>query len=112
MTDTRLPAHLEIAGFLRAVEAAGGFGTVLQRGERDAGTIVLVSTDRGEHARLWERMPQIDGSRRFTGTREADANNPAEFGDYLARRMNQDPDCWFMELDIPDAPRFIASLGT
>lgn len=112
MTDARLPAHLEIAGFLRAVEAAGGFGVVLQRGERDAGTIVLVTTDRGERVRLWERMPQIDGTRQFTGTREADLNNPSEFGDYLARRMNQDLDCWFIELDIPDATRFIASLGT
>ena len=28
MDDTRLPAHVEVAGLIRAVQAAGGFATV------------------------------------------------------------------------------------
>ncbi len=110
--EGRLPTHIEVAGLLRAVEAAGGFATVLRRGERDAGTIAILTLERGKDARLWERMPQLDGSRSFTGTRAEDCENPSEFGEYLARRMARDPDCWFIELDIADAPRFVASLGT
>lgn len=110
--DGRLPAHLEVAGLLRAVEAAGGFATILRRGERDAGTIAILTLERGMDARLWERMPQLDGSRIFTCTRGEDGESSVEFGEYLARRMDRDPDCWFVELDIANAQQFVASLGT
>ena len=48
--DTRLPAHLEVAGLIRAVEAAGGFATVIAKGERDAGTLLVVCSERGAHS--------------------------------------------------------------
>ncbi|MBN8501871.1 MAG: DUF1491 family protein [Sphingomonadales bacterium] len=38
---TRIPAHLEVSGLIRSVEAAGGFATVLYRGERESGTILI-----------------------------------------------------------------------
>lgn len=106
--DDRLPAHLEISGLIRAVQAEGGFATVLARGERDAGTILLVTTGPGEPTRLFERMPQLDGSRIFTNTRVQDPDNPAEFNDYLTKRHHQDRDIWILELDIAGAERFTA----
>lgn len=45
---TRLPAHLEVAGLIRAVQAAGGFATVLNKGEREAGTILIVLTEKAQ----------------------------------------------------------------
>ena len=39
--DARLPAHIEVFGLIRAVESEGGFGVVLQKGEKDAGTILV-----------------------------------------------------------------------
>lgn len=106
--STRLPTHLEISGLIRAVEAAGGFATVLAKGERDAGTTLITTLGRGEPARLYERMPQLDGSRMFTVTREQDPHNPMEFNEYLTKRSHQDPDIWIVELDIADAARFVA----
>ncbi len=107
--EGRLPAHLEVSGLIRAVEAAGGFATVIQRGERDAGTVLLVTMDRGKNATLWERMPQLDGSRIFTVTRTQSPDNPMDFGEYIQRRRRSDPDCWIVELDIAEAERFIDS---
>ena len=43
MVDDRIPAHLEVSGLIRAVEAAGGFGMVLSKGEHTAGTLMVVS---------------------------------------------------------------------
>ncbi|MEL7444766.1 MAG: DUF1491 family protein [Pseudomonadota bacterium] len=108
--DTRLPAHLEIAAMIRLAESQGGMATVLSKGERDAGTILLVTMFRGEGATLYERMPQLDGTRIFTATRSQNTERPEEFIEYLGRRGHQDPDIWILELDIDNAARFVESL--
>ena len=88
--DGRLPAHLEISGLIRTVEAAGGFATVLAKGERDAGTILIVTIERGGAATLFERMPQRDGKRVFIAAKRENPDFPEEFSDYLARRNKPD----------------------
>ncbi len=105
--EARLPAHIEVSGLVRAVETAGGFGMVLQKGEKDAGVILILTTHSGKNTRLWERMPQLDGSRAFVCTREQDTENPREFDEYIARRRQSDPDCWIVELDVENAERFV-----
>jgi len=106
--DARLPAHLEVASLIRRVQAEGGFATVLHKGERDAGTILVVLAENGANFRLYERMPQLDGSRQWTLSRTQDPENKSDFQDYLDRRAAQDSDTWILELDIADGERFIA----
>lgn len=110
--ETRLPAHVEVAGLIRAVEAAGGFATVIAKGERDAGTLLVVCCENGRPAAAYERMPQADGTRAWTLTRTQDIENPQDFWDYCDRRKRQDGDLWIVELDVPDGERFIDSPGT
>jgi hypothetical protein len=109
--DARLPAHLEAGAILRLAESQGGFGTVLAKGERDAGTILLVTLCRGTGAVLFERMPQLDGSRLFVATKRENSENVQEFSEYLARRRSQDADIWLIEVDIADPERFVAQLN-
>lgn len=94
---------------LRQVEVEGGFGAVLKRGEREAGTILVVITQRGENARIFERMPDPEGGRKWHCLRSQDSENKQEIDDYLSRRMRQDDDLWIVELDSADAERFIVS---
>jgi hypothetical protein len=105
--DARLPAHLEIAGLIRRVQAEGGFAAVIKKGERDAGTILVVITENGENSRAYERMPQLDGSRAWTCSQKQDPENKEYFLEYLERRGKQDPDLWILELDIARGERFI-----
>ncbi len=105
--DARLPAHVEIAGLIRRVQAEGSFGAVLKKGERDAGTILIVLTENGTNSRIFERMPQLDGTRKWTCSKSQDSENSREFDEYLSRRGSQDPDVWIVELDIADGERFI-----
>lgn len=107
---TRLPAHLEVSGLIRLVESQGGTAMVLAKGERDAGTILIVTMFRGEDVRLFERMPQMDGTRPFLATKSQDPEKPEEFSEYLDRRRRQDPDIWIIEVDIANAERFIELL--
>ena len=110
--EPRIPAHLEVSGLIRAVQAAGGFATVLAMGERDAGTLLVVCCEKGRSAAAYERMPHPDGYRTWTLIRRQDPENPQEFWEYCDRRGRQDDDLWVVELDIPDAERFIALAGT
>ncbi len=107
---TRLPAYLEVSSLIRMVEANGGFAAVLAKGERDAGTILILTMEKGENRSLYERMPQLDGSRKFICVKNQDIEKHGEFDEYLDRRRQQDSDIWIIELDIANAERFIATL--
>lgn len=111
MTEARLPAHLEVAALIRATEAAGGFATVIAKGERDAGVILILTIERGGNARLWERMPRLDGRRIFEVVREQEPDNKEEFSQYLARRTARDRDLWLVELEVANAERFVAEIA-
>lgn len=104
--DDRLPAHLEVSALIRAVDANGGFATVIKKGERDAGTLLIICCENGTNQRLYERMPQLDGSRDWVLTKVEDPENPQEFTEYCERRKRQDDDVWIVELDIENAEQF------
>ena len=112
MVEERLPAHLEVTGLIRAVGAAGGFATVIAKGEHDAGTLLVICCENGTNARLYERMPQLDGSRKWTLTKTESPENKTDFLEYWQRRKSQDADLWIVELDIANAERFIGLPGT
>lgn len=105
--DDRLPAHLEVSGLVRAAQAEGGFAMVLSKGERTAGTLMVVCCSPATPARAYERMPQLDGSRKWTLSKMQDADNPREFSEYCQRRGQQDPDLWVVELELAGAEKLI-----
>jgi len=107
--EDRLPAHLEVTGLVRAVSSEGGFATVIEKGERDAGTILIICCENGANARLYERMPQLDGGRKWTLVKSQDRENPENLAEYCARRKRQDDDLWIVELDIAGGERFIGA---
>jgi hypothetical protein len=105
--DARLPARLEVAALIRLAQSGGGFAVVLKSGEEQAGTIVLVLTERGENPRVYERMPQVDGSRAWHCIKRQDIEDKHNITEYLERRGSQDQDLWIVELDIANGERLI-----
>jgi hypothetical protein len=103
----RLSAGVEAGAFLRRAETLGGFGTVLNRGDAERGTLILSVTERGQHQALLERRLRLDGSYGWevSGPTSADS---LEVAQYLARARRNDPDCWILELDVPSAEQFVA----
>lgn len=111
MTTARLPAHLEIAALRRAAESRGGFATVIAKGERDAGVILILTIEKGGNTRLWERMPALDGSRDYAISISEDTEKTGKIAEYITRRTARDPDIWVIELDIAEPERFIAEVA-
>lgn len=103
---TRLPARLMVDLLLRATSAAGGFATVIAHGDDHGGAILIECREQGRPGPLIER--QFDGVWQAVGPEStADADARAA---YLERRRRADPDLWLIELDVADAPQFVAEL--
>lgn len=103
---TRLPSRLMVDLLLRSTSAAGGFATVIARGDHHGGAILVECREQGRAGPLIER--QFDGIWQAVGPDSA-ADSDARTA-YLERRRRTDPDLWLIELDIPDAPQFVAEL--
>ena len=112
MDSVRLPAHLETGAIRRKAESQGGFAMVLHKGDHDAGTILLVFNGMGTASRLWERMPTLEGSRKWTERNAQVFDNTQELNDFLALRQAQDPDLWILELTVADPERFVSELSS
>jgi hypothetical protein len=103
---TRLRSRLVVDLLLRSVAAAGGFATIVARGDDHGGAILIHCCDRGQPGPLLER--RFDGQWDQVGP-SADPLPDDQQG-YIMRRRSVDPDLWVLELDIADAPRFVAQL--
>lgn len=106
----RLASSVLVTALLRRAEAEGGFGAVIAKGDRTAGSIVLVLTERGKKACFLERLLQSDGSYAWQESRQG-VGDAADFQAFLDRRRRTDPDLWILELDIPSAERFAAEMN-
>jgi hypothetical protein len=97
-----------VSAMIRRVQSAGGFATVLQRGDDQAGAIWVECADRGQTQLLLERTTGLEGQDQW---RIADSHPDAEpdrYREKMDRRRRSDPDLWIIELDIADAARFAA----
>lgn len=106
----RLPAHLLVSACLRTAGAAGGFGAVLARGDRDAGALLLVTHRRGEAPQVWERRAHLSGQQPFVPVALPD-ETPDAADTYWHKRRARDPDLWVIELDIDEPERLVAQIS-
>ena len=114
MSDARLPAHLEAASLLRRARSAGGFGTIIAKGDRDRGALILLIADRGSHFACLERGLTPSGAYAWQTIGPTRGALAAEVSAWCSKRCDFDRDSWVIELDIPQPERFIAettSLG-
>ena len=63
---------------------------------------------RGEPGPLLERRFSADGHYIWEAVGPTDAKDGESRANYQDRRRKADPDLWFIELDIADAPRLVA----
>ena len=111
MGPARMASGILVNALIRRVEAEGGHGMVLAKGDANAGAILLVLADRGVSGTLLERTLALSGETYgWTATGPRDAAEPGAITDYLTRRRRSDPDLWAVELDHPRAGEIAAAL--
>ncbi len=105
---TRLKSRFLVDLLLRRTEAAGGFATVLAKGDDTSGIILVQCSERGEAGPLLERRFSMDGHYIWEAVGPTDAKDGESRANYQERRRKADPDLWLVELDIADAPQLVA----
>ena len=110
MSAARLTSTLLVGSISRLAARDGGFVAVLAKGDPTSGSMILQLLEKGQFRGLFERFPDPKGVQRWQVTGPQTIVNTQEIEEFLARRRRVDPDLWVIELDIPDAERFVADL--
>ena len=102
----RLASSVLVGALVRKAEAEGGFAAVLAKGDANAGSLLVILTERGGNPRILERLLQPDGSYCWAPSSGREVDSVEEVPAFVARRLRFDPDLWVLELDIPSRERF------
>lgn len=114
MIEPRLAAQLRIEALKRLTAAAGGFATIIARGDPVSGAILIARTVRGQDEALFESFRGLDGKPDWQEVWTADSGTVARKGsmaEYIERRRSRDADLWIIELDIASRAQFDAIMG-
>lgn len=104
----RLASAVRVAALVRRVTAAGGFAAVLARGDSTAGSIAVVLREGGSERLLAPVLALTPGP---SGSYDwVEMASGAAIPAWIERARGRDPDLWVIELDIPDAARFVAEM--
>ena len=104
----RLTSRMAIDALFRRVRAAGGFATVIEKGDDSAGAMLALCMERGAVTSVLERASDLQGGYHWIPAGPQHLESDATRDSYIQRRRASDPDLWVIELDIPAAERFTA----
>lgn len=102
LDDDRLPADLWIKAQLRQCYAKGIAATVLHRGDRVRGLVLLKINLLNGRCRLLSQTRDLDGNLAwFAAAKEEELTEDAA-DSYIARATKRDPDLWAVEIESRD----------
>ena len=99
MYDDRLPAHLWIQAHIRTCSTQGTPATVVHRGERMSGMLLLKINQLDLGCRLLSQMRDIDGVLGWMPALKGELVSEREADDYIERAVKRDPDLWVVEIE-------------
>ncbi len=104
----RLATSLFANALLRAVHARGGTGAVLRKGDPSSGALLLICAEKGQITGLYDYVLDSSGHYSLASLTPRTVESDEAVQALCIRRQHFDPDLWIVELDIPNAERFIA----
>jgi len=93
-----LSTDLWVAALFRRAELAGGYPTVIRKGDARAGAVLIKVLNRPEGtARLYAEATRGDGERVWM--QPAPSDQEPDLDRYIERAVRVDPDVWVVEID-------------
>lgn len=95
-----------MTALIRRVNAAGGFATVLHKGDAERGAILVQTLENGAFQAFLERVESWSGTVQMVRCGPDHGSQTIELEQYISKRLMADRDLWVVELDIANAERF------
>ena len=104
--SARLSTDIWVGALIRRAELAGGFATVLRKGDPRAGAVLVKAVDRrAGSARLYAEAVQGEGERVWM--QPLASSDEADLDAYSDRAVRFDPDIWVVEIDDAHGRHFL-----
>lgn len=87
---------------LRLADIAGRSGTVLRKGDPDAGGILCVLRNREGQLVVLTQVRDAEGRPAWMRGSGSEPVGQEQADAYIARQVKRDPDLWVVEFDAPD----------
>lgn len=102
MYDDRLPTHLWIQAHIRSCSVEGKPATVMHKGERMSGMMLLKLNQLDLGCRVLSQMRDIDGKLGWMPALKGELVAEREADEYIERAVKRDPDLWVVEVESRD----------
>jgi hypothetical protein len=99
MSDDRLPTEIWLMAGLRRCSAEGVPATVVRRGERQSGTVILKINQLEDGCRVLTQGRDLDGELTWFPALDGGLIEEREADAYLERAASRDPDVWIVEIE-------------
>ena len=101
MTDPspRMPTHLWLDAKIREFSMQGIGVYVLQKGERNDGTVLLKLSDTKGQCKLLVQQRNLEGVLEWVNALSDDVLEENRVDEYIARCKERDPDQWIVEVE-------------
>ncbi|NCO03082.1 MAG: DUF1491 family protein [Alphaproteobacteria bacterium] len=101
-TAPRTPTHIWVEGKIRELSSQGIGVYVVQKGERNDGTVLLKMTDTKGQAKLHVQQRNLEGMLAWVNVFQGDdVIDEKRADEYIARSKSRDPDQWIIEIEHP-----------
>ena len=107
----RLATSLFASALLREVHARGGTGAVICKGDPTSGALLLLAAQKGQIIGAYDYILDHSGHYILAAITPQRLETVEAVDALCAQRRKFDPDLWIVELDIPNAERFIADFS-
>ena len=107
MTDVRLTSAVMVSAFIHLANQEGGFAAIASKGDPTSGAVLIQLLEKGRFVGLFERILDPSGQYSWSRVDSQSIEKKEEISEYYSRRKARDPDLWLIELDVPNAERFI-----
>lgn len=94
-----LKAKIWVQALIRRAEAGGAAGYVMRSGDPDAGAVLVKVALPDRLARLYAGARDFEGERIWTQPLGSDPVLEQDADAYAARRHDNDPDIWLVEIE-------------
>ena len=101
-SSPRMPTHLWVESKVRELSMQGIGVYIMQRGEKNDGTVLLKISDMAGKCKLLIQQRNLDGELEWVDALSEDILDEIKADEFSKRSIERDPDLWLIEVESPD----------